>query len=221
MLQGVNDLIENIANTQTVAALPSLILNSLWSYGLQYIPTLSGQAERAADNTRRTTYKESDSGTPGGVQYALGKLSQKLPGWDYQQIPYIDQWGRMEENYETELGNAFAQFLSPSYKSVVRTSDMESELQRLYDATGETGVLPATAPKYFTVDGERRNLTADEYVNYATIRGQTAHDLLPNLSKAQYERLFEDLGVGKTVRGYGKQMVANKLKQMRKQAEQR
>ena len=319
MLQGVNDLIENIANTQTVAALPSLILNSLWSYGLQYVPTLSGQAERAGDNTRRTTYKEADSGTPGGVQYALGKLSQKVPGWDYQQIPYIDQWGRMEENYETELGNTFAQFLSPSYKSVVNTSEMETELQRLYDATGETGVLPAAAPKYFTADGERRNLTADEYVNYATIRGQTAHNLLveltssaaylalddagkvtavkdvysyagdvakaeilgaapsasaqgmnaaedygiskadytalgaatsgvaslkdasgetitnsrglqimeivyatlPDLTKAQYERLFEDLGVGKTIRGYNKQMVASKLKQMRKQAKQK
>ena len=323
MLQGVNSLIENISNTKTVAALPSLVLNSLWSYGLQYVPTLTGQLNRAMDNTRRTTYTDATSGVPTGVQYSLGKLSQKVPGWSYNQIPYIDQWGRMEENYESKLGNAFAQFLSPAYQSIPETSDMERELQRLYDATGETGVLPSKAPKYLTVDGERRDLTAEEYVNYATLRGQTAYDMLtdltgssvyrkmpdkdkvkavgeiysyaadlakqdllggetkgttqkavnadsygissaeyaalktqtagieslkykdqtdddgnpktiqnsrglqtmeavysvyPNLTKKQYEALFEALGVGKTIRGYSKQMVQNKLKQMRKQA---
>ena len=323
MLQGVNSLIENIANTKTVAALPSLVLNSLWSYGLQYVPTLTGQLNRAMDNTRRTTYTDATSGVPTGVQYSLGKLSQKVPGWSYNQIPYIDQWGRMEENYESKPGNAFAQFLSPAYQSIPETSDMERELQRLYDATGETGVLPSKAPKYLTVDGERRDLTAEEYVNYATLRGQTAYDMLtdltgssvyrkmsdkdkvkavgeiysyaadlakqdllggetkgttqkaanadsygissaeyaalktqtagieslkykdqtdddgnpktiqnsrglqtmeavysayPNLTKKQYEALFEALGVGKTIRGYSKQMVQNKLKQMRRQA---
>lgn len=325
MLQGVNSLIENISNTKTVAALPSLVLNSLWSYGLQYVPTLTGQLNRAMDNTRRTTHTDATSGVPTGVQYSLGKLSQKVPGWSYNQIPYIDQWGRMEENYESKLGNAFAQFLSPAYQSIPETSDMERELQRLYDATGETGVLPSKAPKYLTVDGERRDLTAEEYVNYATLRGQTAYDMLtdltgssvyrkmsdkdkvkavgeiysyaadlakqdllggetkgttqkavnadsygissaeyaalktqtagieslkykdrtdddgnpktiqnsrglqtmeavysayPNLTKKQYESLFEALGVGKTIRGYSKQMVQNKLKQMRKQAAQ-
>lgn len=325
MLQGVNSLIENIANTKTVAALPSLVLNSLWSYGLQYVPTLTGQLNRSMDNTRRTTYTDATSGVPTGVQYSLGKLSQKVPGWSYNQIPYIDQWGRMEENYESKLGNAFAQFLSPAYQSIPETSDMERELQRLYDATGETGVLPSKAPKYLTVDGERRDLTAEEYVNYATLRGQTAYDMLtdltgsavyrkmsdkdkvkavgeiysyaadlakqdllggetkgttqkavnadsygissaeyaalktqtagieslkykdqtdddgnpktiqnsrglqtmeavysayPNLTKKQYEALFEALGVGKTIRGYSKQMVQNKLNQMRKQAGQ-
>ena len=323
MLQGVNSLIENISNTKTVAALPSLVLNSLWSYGLQYVPTLTGQLNRAMDNTRRTTYTDATSGVPTGVQYSLGKLSQKVPGWSYNQIPYIDQWGRMEENYESKLGNAFAQFLSPAYQSIPETSDMERELQRLYDATGETGVLPSKAPKYLTVDGARRDLTAEEYVNYATLRGQTSYDMLtdltgssvyrkmpdkdkekavgeiysyaadlakqdllggetkgttqkavnadsygissaeyaalktqtagieslkyknqtdadgkpktiqnsqglqimesvysayPNLTKKQYEALFEALGVGKTVRGYSKQMVQNKLKQMRRQA---
>lgn len=313
MLQGVNDLLENITNTKTVAALPTLVANSLWSYGLQYVPTLLGQAERAADNTRRTTYVDKTSGTPTGVQYAAGKLSQKVPGWDYQQIPYIDQWGRMEQNYETELGNAFGQFLNPSYTSLIDTSKMESEIQRVFDQTGDARVLPKSAPKYFTVDGERRDLTADEYVDYATTRGQLSYQVLsdmiesafyknlddahkaeaissalsyagevakadvletdppksatkvqtsdeygisaaeyvaldaaiagidslkdasgetienskgllimeavyaaaPNLTKQQYKKLFEDLGVGKTIRGYSEKKVAKELAAMR------
>jgi len=193
---------------------------------------------------------------------------------------------------------------------------MEEELQRLYDQTGETSVLPGTAPKYFTVAGERRDLSGEEYVTYATVRGQTAYNLLsdlvrnatykslddagkvqaiekaydyaadvakaeilgtelpksaqklqsageygismseyaalnvttsgidglkdkngetitnskglqimevvyetlPGLTRDQYQSIFEDLGVGKTVRGYSPNTVAARLKQMRKQA---
>jgi hypothetical protein len=173
----------------------------MWSYGLQYVPTLAGQAERAADNTRRTTYVDKNSGVPSGVQYALGKASAKIPAiWDYHQIPYIDQWGRMEQNYESEVGNAFAQFLSPSYKSVENTSNMESELQRLFDETGEAGVLPGDAPKYFTVNGERRDLTASEYVTYATYRGQAAYQTLTELTQSNAYKALDDAGKVKAVK---------------------
>ena len=47
---------------------------------------------------------------------------------------------------------------------------------------------------------------------------EAVYSAYPNLTKKQYEALFEALGVGKTIRGYSKQMVQNKLKQMRKQA---
>ena len=192
MLQGVNDVLDNIAYAQEVAPLPSLILNALTNYALQYVPTLLAQTERAADNTRRTTYKDATSVIPEGVQHVLGKLTQKVPGLDYHQIPYIDQWGRMEQNYETSVGNAWAQFLSPSYKSVIDTSDMETELQRLYDATGETSVLPSMAPKHFKVDSERRDLSAEEYVTFAQIRGSTARKKLVELTQSRaYSKLSD------------------------------
>ena len=47
---------------------------------------------------------------------------------------------------------------------------------------------------------------------------ESVYSAYPNLTKKQYEALFEALGVGKTIRGYSKQMVQNKLKQMRRQA---
>ena len=37
------------------------------------------------------------------------------------------------------------------------------------------------APRYFNVDGERKDLTAGEYVEYATARGQTAYVLMDEL----------------------------------------
>jgi hypothetical protein len=54
-------------------------------------------------------------------------------------------------------------------------SAMEQELQRLYDATGEGVVLPNRADKSFTVDKKTYNLDADEYVKYATAKGQASY----------------------------------------------
>ena len=65
--------------------------------------------------------------------------------------------------------------MNPAYTSTIAMSDMERELKRLYDATDDGGVLPSRAAKYFTVNGERKDLTAQEYVKYATLSGQGAY----------------------------------------------
>lgn len=192
MLQGVNDLIESVGYAKT-NGLIAVVTDAAWSLLMQYVPTILGQAERAADNTRRTTYQEPDSWMSGDMQYKVGQLSQKLPiNWDFNQIPYIDKWGRTEQNYESSWGNALAQFLSPSYQSVINTTRMETELQRLYEDTGESGVLPSDAPKDFTHDKVKYKLTGAEYVIFATARGSVAHDLLTSLtSSVVYESLSD------------------------------
>lgn len=48
---------------------------------------------------------------------------------------------------------------------------------------GDAGVLPSRARKYFTVDKKRKNLTAEEYVQYASTKGQTAYDILMDLAE--------------------------------------
>ena len=73
---------------------------------------------------------------------------------------------------------------------------MEAELERLYEQTGEAGVLPSRAAKYFTVDGERKDLNAQEYVKYAQQRGQTAYRILSSLTaSAAYLQASEETQV--------------------------
>jgi len=128
-----------------------------------------------------TTYTEKSGFMTSDMQYTLGKISAKIPGWDFQQIPYVDAWGRTE-NTGGKVANAVNNFLNPAYMSQIETSAMEEELQRLYDSTGEKGVLPDRAEKSFTVDGTDKHLTGEEYVEYATDRGQMAYDLLTELT---------------------------------------
>jgi hypothetical protein len=168
-----------------------MVSNAATSYLTQALPTLFGQAERITETTRQQTYTYKDSKllTP-NMQYTLGKAFNKLPG-DIAQIPYIDAWGR-----ETSTGDvgarAFNNLLNPGYSAKIRTSDMEKELQRLYDETGEKSVLPDRAQKYISVGGEKIYLTKNQYVKYATVRGQTSYDLLTRITAStQYKKLDE------------------------------
>lgn len=92
----------------------------------------------------------------------------------------------------TILASAAASYLTQAYTSSARESGIEQELMRLYEETGDGSLLPSKAPKYFTVDKERKNLTAEEYVQYASTRGQTAYDLLMELAEESAYRALSD-----------------------------
>ncbi len=193
-LQGLNDALESIgyAKSNETKAIPTLISTVISSYISQGIPTLFGQIERTTEEERMTTYTDKNGIVNSDTQYALGKASAKIPFWDYNQIPYIDAWGRQEAS-GSALKRGLNNFLNPAYTSTIETSSMENELLRLYESTGEGGVFPERADKYFTVDGNRKDLTADEYVRYATKKGQKSYNLVTDLVKSKaYKKLSDE-----------------------------
>jgi hypothetical protein len=171
------------------SVLGSLISSALTNYLTQVVPTIGGQVERAGEENRMTTYTDKNSDLSTDMQYTIGKVSQRIPGWDYQQIPYIDAWGRTESTGDP-LERAANNLFNPAYVSQVSVDEVESELQRLYDETGEN-VFPERATKYITdKDGNRKDFTADEYVAYAKDLGQTTYNLIAEATKsAEYKKL--------------------------------
>lgn len=189
-LQSLNDVLDVVgyAKSDGLAALPKAMANAATSYLTQALPTLLGQAERTGEDKRYTTYTDKNAFLTTDMQYTLGRASARIPGWDYKQIPFIDAWGRTEYTGKA-AARAFNNFLNPAFVSEVNKSPMETELMRLYDATGES-VFPSRAGKTITVNGERVNLTAEEYVKYAEKKGTGAYDRLTNLTKdAEYKKL--------------------------------
>lgn len=192
-LQSLNNVFDAVgyAKSGGTSGLTSALTSAATSYLTQALPTLLGQAERTAEDRRYTTYTEKNAFLTTDMQYTLGKASARIPGVDYRQIPYIDAWGR-EERTGNAAERALNNFLNPAYTSGIETSGMEEELLRLYKATGEGSVFPSRAAKYFTVDKERKDLTAEEYVKYATQKGQTAYTLLSALTgSAQYQAMSD------------------------------
>ena len=194
MLQGLNDVIEDASYAQyhggNVPA--AFIVSAATNYATQIFPTLFGQLERSTENRRMTTYADKNSPIAKDLQFFLGKTSQKIPGLDYHQIPYIDEWGR-EESSGDPISRTFNNILNPAYMSRVQIDNVEKELQRLKDASGSSSVFPSRVEKSFMVDGEMKYLTADEYTAFAKTVGQTRRDLLDRLMKQPgYKRLSDE-----------------------------
>lgn len=192
-LQSLNDVFDAVgyASSNGLAALPTALANAATSYVTQGLPTILGQAERTGEGIRYTTYTDKNSKLTTDMQYAVGRASAKLPGWDYSQIPYIDAWGRTETT--GDMGTrAFNNFLNPAYTSTVDMSEMEQELLRLYETTGES-VLPRRASKYFNADKKRIDLTGEQYVTYAQKKGGEAYKWLTELTRnAAYRNMTDE-----------------------------
>ena len=193
-LQSLNDVFDAVgyASSEGLSGLTSSLSSAAASYLTQAFPTILGQFERAGQDVRMTTYTEKNAFLTQDAQYAIGRISGRLPGWDYNQIPYIDAWGRTESTGGAGK-RAADNFLNPAYTDEVGSSPMEDELMRLYKATGKAGLFPDRAGKYFTVDGVRKDLTAEEYVTYATEKGRLSYTLLTELTASKpYERMTDE-----------------------------
>ena len=186
MLQSFSDLISNIGYVKNAEGMYKILSKTTADYISQYFPTLFGQAERTFEETQReTTYVDRNSAASTELQYMWGKIANKIPFYDFSQIPYIDAWGRTEETgnlFERMLNN----FVNPAYVKKERPTEIDGELERLYDL-GETSVYPSRAKTNTKINGEY--LTAEEYVKYATVKGQTSYDLATKIiNSSAYSR---------------------------------
>lgn len=193
-LQSLNDIFSSVgyASQEGLSGMTNAIASAATSYLTQAIPTILGQAERTAQADRMTTYTEKNGFLTGDAQYALGKASSRTPGWDYNQIPYIDAWGRRETT-NSLFTRGVNNFLNPAYASTIESSDMEKELERLYGETSSSAVFPSRAAKYFNVDGERVDLTGKQYVTYAAWKGQLSYKLMTELVGTDYYKQADDV----------------------------
>ena len=215
MLQGVNDALDQIKYSDN--ALVNFALNQMVNYVSQAIGnTLYGQIERITEKNRETTYTASD--TPEGRTWerTFGKIMNKLPG-EYNQVEYVDAWGRTQSNGSV-AERAFSNLLSPGYIGKNNSTEVDNELQRLYDA-GQTNVFPSRIAMTQTVnvyrnDGrkiEDRRLTKDEYVQYQKVMGQTSLELVKDLMKSPVYNGMSDEAKADAISeiyGYAKRMAA-------------
>ena len=189
MLQGVNDLLEGLRYVSDGKGMMKLFVDAAANYLSQYIPTLGGQIERIIETQREQTFIDRSEDAPSSAaQYKIGSILNKIPGVDYNQIPYIDAWGRTEETGGV-AERMFNNLINPAYVKKSGETWVDDELQRLYDL-GETGVFPQKAAQDTKINGEY--LSADEYVTYAQERGSVSLEGVQELIRSSAYKNMSD-----------------------------
>lgn len=199
MLQSLNDLIDSVSYVDSTGKVGAVAGSALVSYLNQAIPTIGGQIERTGENVRYSTYTDKGGLLPTDIQYAIGKAAAKIPGLDYNQVPFIDAWGR-EESTGTLPIRIMNNFLNPAYTSFMNVTAVDKEIQRLYNEIGDGSVVPSRADKSITVNGETVNLSGDEYVEYAKKKGKTAYNLLDSIINTSSYKSMSDADKAATVK---------------------
>lgn len=212
MLSGISSTIQSATYSQT-NPLFAIAGNIAQNYAGQVVPTLAGQVARTIDDTRRTTYANEDSWVPNSIQTFLQRQANKIPGLSQNQPAYTDVWGRPDT---TENGwlRAFENFLSPGYIGNRNSSDAENALRELYNATGETAVLPSKPQKSYTENGEKHNLTADQWLRLSNAKGQTSLAAIDALTKTgAYQSMSDQEKVNaiKDIYDYASAVAANRV----------
>lgn len=176
MLSSLNDLISYWSYADNKVGY--LIDRAVSSYAGQYIPTIGSKVASVFDDTVRKSYVEKGTGQlSSDVNYFLQGAAKKVPGARNQLQPLVDMWGNEVSNGSAPE-RVFQSFLSPGFLKAQDNSPATQEIRRLAKATGDSTVYPAAAEKSYTVKGETRTMTGEEYTRYAKAMGQTRKELV-------------------------------------------
>lgn len=180
MLDGVNSAIQSAtyAGSNPVTALVSQAASN---FVTQAIPSLSGVVARAYDPVRRTAYSDQE-GAFGTIDESKQRIMNKVPGLSESNQPYIDVWGREQENPGGSfVGRLAYGLLSPGYYSPDRSTIADSVVEGLYETTGDSGTLPGSFNSSVTVDGEKIKLSPENYTLAKQTKGQASQQMIESL----------------------------------------
>ena len=200
-LQNLSDLF----STQYGGSVANNVLETLAETPQRLIPSVVGATARAADPVMREAYS-SNSFLETQINNAISKipvLSKTLP------VSY-DTWGNPRMRSDAGAEAAFAQFISPGQLGKSAKTEIDPEIQRLYETTGEVGVFPTKAKRSV---GDQK-LSNEEYSEYQKEMGQLNYELASSLIKSSgYEKLSDSQKADLLSDLYsaGKKVVENKL----------
>ncbi|WP_462385274.1 MuF-C-terminal domain-containing protein [Intestinibacillus massiliensis] len=208
MMDGLNRAIRS-ATFDDGTPISSALASAVTDYFTQGVPTVLGQINRSFfDDTRRSTYIEHGSPLPKALDRALQQQMAKIPGLSQKLNPYTDVFGREQKN-----GNWFENFFSPGYMSDKKAGEAEKAISALYEATGDATVLPSKPAKYYTINNEKKWLTADQYLRLSNIKGRESLKYLETLvSSVAYQDMGEQerASAVKDIYQYAAEIAANK-----------
>lgn len=165
----------------------------------QFIPTISNQIARIVDPVRRSTTATGKSGYGKKFDRSTNYMISRIPFLSKQLQPYINVWGEEEVNANL-LDRLMENSAYPFWINKNKPSMVDDEILRLYTEYGNNDILPSIPNSYYTVNGERIDLTEEEYTKFKIKVGTFSKQQLEEIFNSQVYKKMSDENKEKTIK---------------------
>lgn len=141
---------------------------------LKYLPQFGAQIAALGDDTARTTYAYKDP-----LSTLKNQIALKVPGARNTLLPSVDTLGR-DVKADNSVWNVM---FNPALNSSANPTAASEEMYRVYQQTGDKGVIPKVAPYYFVRNGQKTILTPEQKTQYQRTMGTIASTEVAKLLK--------------------------------------
>lgn len=154
-----------------------------------FVPTQLGAIAKIADTTQRSTYSKGS----GYVDQMRNTLDSKIPGISKTLPASYDTWGNEIKRQDTVGEAVFANLFNPGQFGNQSITPLDSEIERIYDETGNKQVFPQKAPYSETINKESVKFTNKEVSEYQKRMGQMSYDIASAfMNSPAYENIPDD-----------------------------
>lgn len=151
------------------------LIDAIESFPESLMPTFMSQIASLGDKTQRQTFEYQND-----FKTISNKIKNKVPGARNTLEPQVNTFGEEIENQNTIL-NAF---INPANVREARITDEQKALYDVYLETKDKTIFPMQAPYYTNTDnGEKKNLSSKDRVDYQKASGKYVNDIYKDLFK--------------------------------------
>ena len=179
--------------------LASIGTNAAKSYVNQFIPTALGQIAKTTDKYERNTTSTKTDPLSKAVDTTKNQIINKIPGLRKTLPIKTDIWGNNMEQSSNVVQRGLENAVLPWARKNVSSSNVDKELNKLYDKIGESSILPDIINKKLTINGKEYRLTNEEYSNYKKEYGKTSYNLINDLISSKEYKSMSDIQKQKAI----------------------
>lgn len=162
------------------------VFDAVLSEPSAFMPQFVSQIASFTDPYRRTTYHKGSA-----WRSAINGIIYKIPGLRKTLPEQVNILGETSKN--TQYLNPWEAFISPGNTYPESSGAVAEEIYELYKLTGNSSVMPRTAPYSYTVKGEAVSLTPDERAEFQRVIGTESVRILNALfDSAEYKTLNDE-----------------------------
>lgn len=187
MLSSLNNFVDAVSNEETAGdKAMAAFMGAASSYFIQGIPTIAGQFEQATEESKNSTYVNTDNELEKAVKKTLADATKRIPGVDLYQTEKLNEWGEPVKNEGSPLERTMAAMFNPSSETEVKDDPLTKEITRLNRVQTEN-VSPPSFSKivsYTDIHGNIHaniRLTEEQYQTMARTQGQTSKRLISEM----------------------------------------